>query len=113
MRRKDILEEARAMHNDICIVAGCDLVRLIGYHEDELDSYWHVLYMNGRCPGEGNAVMSSAVGGCLSLRGLVPETHYKVMDQVFSLNGAPKSEEFVISIASDEDNQRLYHRDTW
>ncbi len=86
VERNIILAECRKMFNDICIVGDTNIGRLIGFHEDENDYYYHILYMKGKTR------LHSAVGPCISLKGIYPR--YKQIDKIFSLNGAFKKNNF-------------------
>ncbi len=77
------------MFNDICIVGDTDLARLIGFHEDEWDYFYLMLYTGGK------SCLHSAVGSCISLKSIYPR--YEQMDKVFSLNDAPKNKYFSIT----------------
>lgn len=96
--RNDVIKDLQTKFNDIGIIGNSDLVRLIGFHEDEMDYYYHVLYMNGynHC-SDKNDVYFTMVGSFLSLKGIIPDDDYIKIDNVFSLNGAPQSKEFVAS----------------
>lgn len=96
--RNDVIKDLQTKFNDIGIIGNSDLVRLIGFHEDERDYYYHILYMNGRNRGsDKNNAYFTMVGSFLSLKGLIPDYDYTSLDNVFSLNGAPPSKEFVVS----------------
>ena len=87
-KRAEVIAEMKAMHNHICILADTDLVRLIGFDEDETDYYYIVRELGGRETG------CSYVGPCISLKGKVER--YEQMDDVFALNNAGPTEEFKI-----------------
>lgn len=93
----DMIEEVRPIHNDICILYDSELVRVVGVAEDEADLYYIVRRTNG--PGK-NEFWASAVGGIISLNGLYPEDRYVYLDSSLEMNGAPPSEEFIVSIPS-------------
>lgn len=87
-----LADEMRPFHNDICILHDCELVRLVGVHDGDDDFYYRV---RGKRPhGE---YLSTAVGHIVSLRGIYPAERYHHMDQVFALNGAEPTDEFVVT----------------
>lgn len=102
--KEKFIEELRSQHNDIGIVHDCDLCRLVGFHEDPSDYYYHVRYLNGRARtnNEKNDSYCSAVGQFLSLRGLIPERDYNQLDSTFQLNGGLRSDEFLVSESDDD-----------
>lgn len=87
-RREHYLAEARAMFNDICILADTDIVRLVGFSEDDRDYYWVTMNMRGERSG------CSMVGPCISLKGLYPR--YDQLEWIFSHNGCPPQEQFYL-----------------
>ncbi len=96
--RDGLIEELKPKLNDIGIIGDTNLCRLIGFHEDDDDFYYHVLYMNGHNRhSDKNDVYFSMVGRFETLKGVLPEESYKRMESTFSLNGAPPSKEFIIS----------------
>lgn len=90
MTREDFIKEMRAMHNHIVIVHDHQLGRLVGFHEDDNDYYYHVRHID-----RGPTVYHSAVGHCESLKGVY--SRYDVLDRIFTMNGAPPSDEFLIT----------------
>lgn len=92
MTFQELIDECRPMHNDICIVADSDLARIVGVHHGENDFYYR---LRGISRGEW---LMSAVANVLSLRGLYPT--YDIMDEVFALNHARPSDEFIITTAT-------------
>ena len=97
-RRDDIIEDLKTKFNDVGIIGDAELCRLIGFHEDEMDNYYHVLYMNGHYRySDKNDGYFTMVGCFESLKGILPDESYKRLESTFSLNGAPPSEEFIIS----------------
>jgi len=85
----------RPIHNDICILYDTNLVRVVGVAEDERDLYYIVRDLEHRDHPEHWA---SAVGHIVSLNGIYPEERYKHMDDVFRMNGAERSEEFIVIV---------------
>ncbi len=85
------------------MLSGFDLMRVIGYGEDDRDCY---LILKGR---NGNIVWTTCVGGyvflnCLkgqdkiiSTEGEVWDDFYRI-DQLLSYNGAPKEEDFILEL---------------
>jgi hypothetical protein len=100
MQTRDAIEEVRALHNHICILYDMELVRVIGFREDELDYYYHVRNMDGR------EWFGTFVGGCVSLKDSYPG--YEVLDANWARNHCPPSEEFLVSKATDEENAAMY-----
>lgn len=85
--------EIRPMHNHICILHDCELVRLVGIHRDSHDYYYTVKSIRNRV----GKYYASAVGHIVSLKGLYPADRYEYMDKIFSLNGAEEEKEFLIT----------------
>jgi hypothetical protein len=100
MSKKSILEEARDLHNHICILFDHDLVRVIGYHEDEIDCYYKV------CDANGKIWCATAVGYCVSLKDIYPR--YDILDDSFNRNHCPRTKVFEVTIATPEENAAMY-----
>jgi hypothetical protein len=90
-QRERIIAGMRPKHNDICIGGGLRLVRLVGFHEDDEDYYYHLRYV---C---GSNVYESAVGTLITLRGKLSQKEYDDIEYVFTRNGCPPSQDFLIS----------------
>lgn len=86
-------EELEIHHNDICIVYDLHLARLVGVAEDEDDFYYIIRQLNPK--GQS---WYSAVGHIVSLKGLYPKDRYEYMDYLFELNGAEKTDEFLVEV---------------
>ncbi len=98
LTREIAIKDLKTKFNDIGIIGDTDLCRLIGFHEDDDDFCYHVLYMNGHNHfSDRNDSYFTMVGRFETLKGVLPEESYKRMESTFSLNGAPPSEEFIIS----------------
>lgn len=93
-----LADECRPFHNDICVLYDSELVRLVGVHEDEDDFYYRVR----RIIPPRREFLASAVGRIVSLRAIYPADEYQHMDQVFTLNGAGPSEEFLVTRPATE-----------
>jgi hypothetical protein len=93
-KREKILDECRAMHNHICIIQNHMIARLIGFHEDESDYYWHI-----KLP-DGKESYQTACGHCVSLKDKDPELH-SLLDNTFRLANCQPSEEFHMSKSHD------------
>ena len=93
--RESFIERMRAMHNDIGLYGHTDLSRLIGFHEDDTDFYYHLRGIQR--PVKDREFYGSAVGPFLSLKPWIPPRDYEAMDRIFTLNGALPSDEFLIS----------------
>lgn len=83
-----LADEFRSIHNHICVVHDCKLVRLVGVAEDDDDFYYRVVEMGGMVS------YCSAVGPCVSIKSGIPPERYESMDRVFELNNAPPTQEF-------------------
>jgi len=105
--RIDFSKECREMFNDICIIGDMDLVRLVGCSFDLMDMYYHVRFPNGfHASTMGHDMHMSAVGPCVSLKGIYPR--YDSMENIFNLNGCPPVIEFIESISTPEENEKMY-----
>lgn len=101
--RDERLSEMHGMFNVIGICGDAQTVaRLIGFHEDERDYYYHVRFIGGK------ETRWSAVGWFIPLRGAIEERAYAFLEQVFCLNGCPPADEFVITLASEAENEATY-----
>lgn len=111
--REAYVAEVKALFNDICLVADTNLVRLIGFHEDEMDFYYHVKYMSCNRPAyitSPNQLehYSSFVGPCVSLKGIYPR--YEQLETIFTLNGCPPVDSFRDTTATAEENREMRAR---
>ena len=88
---EQLINEHKPNHNDICILYDMTLVRLVGVAEDEDDYYYIVREVTPK--GE---YLASCVGWLYSLKGIIAQERYDNMDNLFSLNGAERSDEFII-----------------
>lgn len=97
----EVYEECRAHFNEP-VLAHLEVVRLIGYAEDEDDVYYVIQYPNPRA----SIAWHTAVGGIYFLDRLKGQGYVKSVggedwddlyrvDNVLALNGAPKAEKFV------------------
>lgn len=88
--REEVFSHVHSLHNQIGILSFHELFRVIGFHEDPRDFYYHVVNYQG----EEN--YHSCVGGFIRLKGSLSDLDYNFIDQCFELNGGRKRE-FVIS----------------
>jgi len=86
-----LADEVREFHNDVCIYGDAMLVRLVGVAEDKDDLYY--ILRQSYHTGEYSA---SAVGPIVSLRPIYPAERYENLDKALELNGAPKSDKFIV-----------------
>jgi hypothetical protein len=89
---ESLAAQMRPFHNDICIVHDVDLGRLLGVAESEDDLYYIVATL---AKGVG---YYSAVGRCLSLRGIYPQDAYASLDYSFKYGPAAPSETFLMKV---------------
>jgi len=75
------LKVLRRFHNTLCLFDGIDLVRLIGYEEDEQDAYFKVIVADKNSPGAGKEVLLTCVGSLHPLISSLPESVYQRMEQ--------------------------------
>jgi hypothetical protein len=110
--RKDIYEMCLSHFNEPIIVC-FDVVRLIGYGEDDSDCY--LICQHPEYP-DGKTVWHTAVGGYVFLDRLKGQDHVRSthgeewddftrLDNFLSLNGAPRAKEFKVVI---EQEKRVY-----
>jgi hypothetical protein len=105
--RRDFTKECKTMFNDICIVGDMDLVRLVGCSYDLMDMYYHVRFPNGfHEVAMGRDMHMTAVGPCVSLKGIYPR--YDALETHFSLNGCPPVPEFIETVSTPEENEKMY-----
>lgn len=101
LTKESFESEVRGMFNDICIVHDHQMGRVVGIHMDAVDYYYVIQVKQGdishgrELPEGGREYYASAVGHCSSLR---DHERYKAIEKVFTLNGCPPAEEFIISI---------------
>ncbi len=104
-KSNEILKMCRSHFNEPLIV-GFDVARLIGYGEDEMDCY--LICQHPKYP-DGETKWWSAVGGYTFLDRLKGQDYVRStdgedwddlvrLDNVLSLNGAPKADEFKVVI---------------
>ena len=85
---KNLSEEYKRFHNDVCLLHDYELVRLLGVAEDDFDLYYKVVNLAGK------VYYASAVGACESLREVY--SRYTQLDSVFEHNNAKKTEVFSV-----------------
>jgi hypothetical protein len=95
MTFQNFIDEMIPMHNQICVLYHSDIVRLVGVGQSENDYYYIVRTMKKE-KGRDQEYWGTAVGHCLSLKGLYPDDGYASMDDIHTLNGAGPTEEFLI-----------------
>jgi hypothetical protein len=98
----------RSLHNEIVIVHDYRMGRLIGIHQDIMDSYYVILHMREPEAPEPNIRRYSAVGGCESMRCV---NRYEQIENAHTLNGAPPQEKFLITRQCKEYQNEWYFRD--
>lgn len=90
MTREEYIEKTKKVFNHIGILNDTEIVRCIGFAEDDEDYYWIVV------SPERSLVYSSMVGGFVSLKDLnYPRYEYMEM----AMNdywGCPREKEFII-----------------
>lgn len=102
MDRDEIIAELKSMHNHIGVFNDTELGRLVGFAEDEMDYYYIVRHLrqnvNARKDSEGYyTIYHSFVGPFVSLKDIYGE-RYEYMDNCFTMNGAPPSDDFIIKV---------------
>jgi hypothetical protein len=90
LERDKFIAELKTMFNDICIIYDDELVRLVGFYEDEMDFYYHVKN------GKGEPRYCSAVGHLVSLKGIYPEANYQRLDDGWHMNHCQRETAFVV-----------------
>lgn len=93
----DMIKKIKPIHNHICILYDSELVRVVGVAEDKHDLYYIVRYIRNHNLDKPQ-YWASAVGHLISLKDSYPKERYKYMDELFSLNGAPASKEFIVEL---------------
>jgi hypothetical protein len=86
--REEHIEELKQIFNHICVLYDNDLVRLVGFYEDDMDIYYHVRFPNGR------NLYASMVGWLYSLKGMIPDEKYARLDSSWTMNHCPPESEF-------------------
>jgi hypothetical protein len=102
MTFEDFIAEMRPLHNQICVLYDSEIVRLVGVGRDESD-YYYIVRTLKKAKFRDQEYWGSAVGHCVSLKGLYPEKNYDNMDHVHALNGAGPSDAFLIVDQTTED----------
>lgn len=92
--------ELRSHHNEVCLLYGSEIVRLIGVHECDCDFYYTVEAIRSGAWG-ARVVHSSAVGHIDSLKGILPEAHYVAADSYLKANGSHGTPEFSVTRQKD------------
>jgi hypothetical protein len=98
--REEWIAKAKSMFNDIGILHESEIGRLVGFAEDDSDYYYIVRHIQGNRylfkDEEGfYTVHHSCVGEFVSLKNIYGE-RYTHMDNVFTMNGAPPANTFII-----------------
>ena len=73
-------KEAEKLFDHICIMVDCTNQRVIGYYEDENDSYYVVKSLKGKITHH------SMVGTIISLKDQLNEKDYQYLDYRFKVN---------------------------
>jgi hypothetical protein len=99
--RDQIIKDLKKMHNHIGIINDTELGRLVGFSEDFMDYYYiirHICNERIHKDNEGfNTTHHSMVGSFVSLKDIYGD-RYTHMDEIFTINGAPPSKEFIIKV---------------
>ena len=100
MTKEEMIAEMIPMFNDIGILHETELGRLVGFAEDDDDYYYIVRHLkNFRYDFKDEdgfyTVHHSCVGAFVSLKPIYGE-RYEHMDDVFTTNGAPHADTFII-----------------
>ena len=100
MTKEEWIAEILPMFNDIGILHESELGRLVGFAEDDSDYYYVVRHMrNFRYDFKDSegfyTVHHSCVGAFVSLKNIYGD-RYTHMDNVFTMNGAPPADKFII-----------------
>ena len=83
-------KEVEPILNDVCIIGGTTICRLVGVAEGA-DDYYYIVYTI-----EQKRVYWSAVGGVFSLKNCIPDNQYQAMDAILGLNGCPPVEKMLV-----------------
>lgn len=100
-------KEVEPILNDVCIIGGTTICRLVGVAEGA-DDYYYIVYTI-----EQKRVYWSAVGWVFSLRNCIPDDKYRAMDAILRYNGCQPVEKMLVIAdltterASDTDTQAL------
>lgn len=105
MKREDAVAEAKALFNRICIVHDSDLVRVVGFHEDGMDYYYHVRTRERDARRGRTEWFATYVGACVSLQGI---DRYEHLEADFTRDGCPPAEEFLDTTASRAQDHAFY-----
>lgn len=104
-------KEIEPILNDVCIIGGTTICRLVGVAEGS-DDYYYIVYTL-----EQKRVYHSAVGSVFSLKNCIPDDHYQTMDGILRANGChPVDKMLVIAdldndpLAADDCKEPLYER---
>jgi len=81
-QKKKILKFIKKHQGQLCLDY-YDVVRLIGFHEDEDDYYYDVQKVGAEPNGRYH---TSCVGLMTPLKGKIPARDYKIIDTVFTAN---------------------------
>jgi hypothetical protein len=92
MDRNDHIEEVKNVFNHIGLLNDTEVVRCIGFAEDEEDYYWIVL-----SPSRG-IIYSSKVGSFVSLKNLNYPRYDHLENAMHELWDVPRSEEFIMDV---------------
>lgn len=102
--REEHIEQARKVFNHIGILYDTDIVRCVGFAEDDDDYYWVINGHDKLVYGRGKLAYCSKVGAFISLKDLnYPRYDYleKMMHEYW---GAPRAEKFEVKWIGDKRN---------
>lgn len=105
MIREAAVAEVQALFNRICILHDSDLVRVVGFHEDGMDYYYHVRCRERDARNGRTEWFATYVGACVSLEGI---ERYDQLEADFTRNGCPPAEAFIDSTATRAEDHQFY-----
>lgn len=99
--KDELIKEMKSMFNDIGLV-DIDVVRLVGFHEDPSDYYYHVRSWKPFDEYIGPDWYHTCVGKFVTFKGKLDKEDYDYLDRIFTIRGIPPEKEFLLS-KSDQD----------
>lgn len=94
-------KEVEPILNDVCIIGGTTICRLVGVAEGE-DDYYYIVYTL-----EQKRIYWSAVGLVFSLKNCIPEDKYQIMDDILCLNECHPVEKMLVITDLDNDQNAV------
>ena len=83
--RQELIDFVEKYKNTVCLMYGDTLVRLLDFYEDDAD-YYYVAESPWFEHESLRVVRYSAVGGCVALKGYIPEDDYQYVLGNFNFN---------------------------